>query len=47
MLFFSDPSNRAVRSDGVQDMSLSNGARISLIAIVDSVASHKRKPFIL
>ncbi len=47
MLFFSNPSIRAGRSDRVQDMSLSNGARISLIAFVDSVPSRKRKPFIL
>ena len=43
MLFFSNPSIRAGRSDRVQDMSFSNGARISLIAFVDSVPS--RKPF--
>ena len=47
MLFFSNPRARANRFDRVQTMSLSNGARISLIAFVDSVPFRKRKHFIL
>lgn len=47
MLFFTNPSIRAGHSDSVQDISVSNGAKISLIAFVDSVPSRKRKPLIL
>jgi len=47
MLFFSYPRARASRFDWVQTMSLSNGARISLNAFLDSVSFRKRKHFIL